>query len=275
MFFFKTLSVLIALHQSHREGNWDIHLSDVRCAVPLFFFNRINYKRWVSLDFEDCMSLKKQFSWFVGELQWQLCPSNTTERKWYPKWWTKHWGRQYNKPATGVTGFTKQKQAVCRWNIIKHKKSLFTEVLAKICTPEAEDQYSRHHDFSKYTPDRGRTAVKRWSATLLREETHLTFQWQSWESLLLAKNWMMSWWHLRQIVGHRRRRVPEVYDERLKKKLIKLFDPIKKVLMKSCNSLTQSCQKLPDKKQETVQLMQILTLHELETMTWRSYFSMK
>ena len=44
-------------------------------------------------------------------------------------------------------------------------------------------------------------------------------------------------------------------DERLEKRVIKLFDPIEKIKMKSCSSLTQTCQKLPDMKKETVQLM--------------------
>ena len=44
-------------------------------------------------------------------------------------------------------------------------------------------------------------------------------------------------------------------DERMEKRVIKLFDPIEKVKMKSCSSLTQSCQKLSDMKKETVQLM--------------------
>ena len=72
--------------------------------------------------------------------------------------------KQYNKPAkdpSGVIGFTKRKQAVCKWNIIKHEKFLFTKGLAKICALEAEDQYSLHHDFSKCTADSERTAVEK------------------------------------------------------------------------------------------------------------------
>ena len=72
--------------------------------------------------------------------------------------------KQYNKPAkcpSGVIRFTKQKQAVCKWNIIKHKKLFFTEVLTKICAVGAEDQYSLHHDFSKCTADSERAAVEK------------------------------------------------------------------------------------------------------------------
>ena len=71
---------------------------------------------------------------------------------------------QYKKPAqgpSGITRFTKQKQAVCKWNIIKHKKLLFTEVLTKICALEAEDQYSLHHHFLKYTAAYERAVVEK------------------------------------------------------------------------------------------------------------------
>ena len=44
------LSVLLDLIRSHREANWELHLSAVRRAIPLFFeFDRTNYKRWVPL----------------------------------------------------------------------------------------------------------------------------------------------------------------------------------------------------------------------------------
>ena len=39
-------------------------------------------------------------------------------------------------------------------------------------------------------------------------------------------------------------------DERLEKKVIRLFDPIIKVKMKNCISLTQRCQKSPDIKKK-------------------------
>ena len=39
-------------------------------------------------------------------------------------------------------------------------------------------------------------------------------------------------------------------DERLEKKVIRLFDPIINVKMKSCISLTQRCQKSPDIKKK-------------------------
>ena len=56
------VSVLIDLTRSHREEGWNLHLSAVRRALPLFFaFNRTNYSRWCPLYFEECMALDKTY----------------------------------------------------------------------------------------------------------------------------------------------------------------------------------------------------------------------
>ena len=52
--------------------------------------------------------------------------------------------KQYNKltkSSSGVIGFTRRKEAVCRWNIIKHEKHQCSEVLSKICHYNPEDAY--------------------------------------------------------------------------------------------------------------------------------------
>ena len=54
----KIFPVLRDLTRSHREGNWQLHLSAIQRALPLVFaFDRTNYKRWLPLYFEDCLSL--------------------------------------------------------------------------------------------------------------------------------------------------------------------------------------------------------------------------
>ena len=54
--------VLRDLTRSHREGNWPLHLSAVQRALPLSFaFDRTNYKRWLPLYFEDCLSLPERY----------------------------------------------------------------------------------------------------------------------------------------------------------------------------------------------------------------------
>ena len=55
-------SVLIDLYRSNKEGDWNMHLTAIRCSIPLFFFfDRINYKRCALLYFEDYMALKSGF----------------------------------------------------------------------------------------------------------------------------------------------------------------------------------------------------------------------
>ena len=70
--------------------------------------------------------------------------------------------KQYNKPAKGPSGiirFTRCKEAVCKWNIIKHKKFLYTQALSEICQLKTEDQYSLHHEFSETATQEEREAV--------------------------------------------------------------------------------------------------------------------
>ena len=57
----------------------------------------------------------------------------------------------YNKPAKGpggVIGFTRQKESVAKWNIIKHEKSKFAAFLDDVCNLSNNDEYSLHHEFS-------------------------------------------------------------------------------------------------------------------------------
>ena len=61
-FIFKLYPILRDLTTSFREGNWNLHLSAIRSALPLFFaFDRTNYSRWTPLYFEDCINLKGTF----------------------------------------------------------------------------------------------------------------------------------------------------------------------------------------------------------------------
>ena len=58
----KTYPVLRDLTRSHREGIWQLHLSAAQRALPLSFaFDRTNYKRWLPLYFEDCLSLPERY----------------------------------------------------------------------------------------------------------------------------------------------------------------------------------------------------------------------
>ena len=70
--------------------------------------------------------------------------------------------KQYNKPAkgpSGIIGFSRRKEAVCKWNIIKHEKLMFSEHLSDVCKLRDDDEYSFHHEFSNSITDTDRNAV--------------------------------------------------------------------------------------------------------------------
>ena len=72
--------------------------------------------------------------------------------------------KQYNKPAkgpSGVIGFSRRKEAVCKWNLIKHEKYMFSESLETICGLTSSDEFSLHHEFSKSISETDQAAVKR------------------------------------------------------------------------------------------------------------------
>ena len=54
--------VLRDLTRSNREADWKLHISAVRRALPLCFtFDRVNYKRWLPIYYEDCIALPQNF----------------------------------------------------------------------------------------------------------------------------------------------------------------------------------------------------------------------
>ena len=59
--------------------------------------------------------------------------------------------KAYNKPAkssSGIIGFTRRKEAVCKWNLIKHEKAKYKNFLYDVCNLDDNDEYSLHHEFS-------------------------------------------------------------------------------------------------------------------------------
>ena len=58
--------------------------------------------------------------------------------------------KQYNKPAkgqSGIIGFSRRTEAVCKWDIVKHEKSQYANS-REVCDIINEDEYSIHHEFS-------------------------------------------------------------------------------------------------------------------------------
>ena len=59
--------------------------------------------------------------------------------------------KEYNKNAKGkggIIGFTREKEAVAKWNIIKHEKMQCFKFLNDLCNLSSDSKYSIHHEYS-------------------------------------------------------------------------------------------------------------------------------
>ena len=58
--------------------------------------------------------------------------------------------KEYNKNAKGkggIIGFTREKEVVAKWNIIKHEKMPYFKFLSDLCKLSSESEYSLHHEY--------------------------------------------------------------------------------------------------------------------------------
>ena len=63
--------------------------------------------------------------------------------------------KAYNKPANssaGIIGFTWRKEAVFKWNLIKHEKAKYRNFMNIICQMDEDDKYSLHYKFPDQIP---------------------------------------------------------------------------------------------------------------------------
>ena len=71
--------------------------------------------------------------------------------------------KAYNKPAkgpSGIIGVSRKKESVCKWNIIMHEKSQYTNFLQNLCCLKDDNEYSLHHEFSDATTEADERCVK-------------------------------------------------------------------------------------------------------------------
>ena len=124
------------LTKSHREGNWLLHLSAVKRALPMYY--------------EDCLKLKEKFPLLHSNFESNGFVVRHTSRKGSGMPMDQALEKAYNKVSKGpgVIGITKNKSAIARWNIIKHDKMLITQYLRDVCGLCDGDETSLHHEFS-------------------------------------------------------------------------------------------------------------------------------
>ena len=148
-------SVLKDLTRSFREGNWTLHLSSVHQAIKLCFtFDRVNYKRWLPLYYEDCLALPQKYPVMHASFMDGDFVVHHTPRRGSSVPMDQALEKAYNKPAksqSGIIGVTRRKEAICKWNIFKHDKSKFTSFMYALCALSFDDEYSLHHEYSRAT----------------------------------------------------------------------------------------------------------------------------
>ena len=115
--------VLRDLTRFFQDTDWYLHLSSVSCAKDLCFsFDCTNYKRWLPIYYGDCLPLRKRFPKMYQSFLNGDFVVRQVSRKGSAVPMDQALGKAYSKPAkssSGIIGFTRRKEAVCEWNLIK------------------------------------------------------------------------------------------------------------------------------------------------------------
>ena len=106
--------ILNDLTKSLREADWNLHLSVVQRAIPLCFASdRLNYKRWLPLYYEDCLHLSQNFPGIYTQFLKGDLVVRHTSRNGSAVPIDQTLEKEYSKPAksqAGIIGFTSEKR---------------------------------------------------------------------------------------------------------------------------------------------------------------------
>ena len=170
--------------------------------------------------------------------------------------------KQYNKPAkssSGVIGFTRRKEAVCRWNIIKHEKHQYSEALSNICNYNPEDTYTLHHEFTPTKIEIDKSGVER-MVDLYNNRTNIFSLEKDVMNIVTGEKVDVTAYLTCIKVGEEEYK--HFKKHRLEDKSVKLFDTIKNVTtLTTSDRKTQ--QKKPDLKKESLKFMRRLDIARL------------
>jgi hypothetical protein len=151
-FLFSFMPVLREILRGDRESNWNLHISGIRAALPLFFaFNKVNYARWGSVYYQDCLNLKIQFPIIYKEFVNGHFSVQQTNRSFSSVALDQALEQCYNKPAKstgGIIGMTRRKEAVAKHDLIKHEKCGISNFHRMVCGFNEDTEYEIHHEFS-------------------------------------------------------------------------------------------------------------------------------
>lgn len=151
-FLYELFPILRDIIRADREGKWELHMSAFQRALPLFFsFGKINYARWGSVYYEDCLNLEESHpnvfeSFLRGGFVVQI-----GEKTFSSVGMDQGLEMCYNKPAKGqggIIGMTRRKEAVALQDIIKHDTYSVNMLHRRMCGITENDEYVLHHEFS-------------------------------------------------------------------------------------------------------------------------------
>ena len=70
--------------------------------------------------------------------------------------------KAYSNPAkssSGIIDFIQRKEAVCKWNVIRHGKAKYPNFMITICQMDENDECSLHYEFSDWIPKANRSSI--------------------------------------------------------------------------------------------------------------------
>ena len=63
------------------------------------------------------------------------------------------------KSSSGIIDFIRRKEAVCKWNFIRHGKAKYPNFMITICQMDENDECSLHYEFSDWIPKANKSSI--------------------------------------------------------------------------------------------------------------------
>lgn len=242
-----------------------MHLSAVQRALPLVFaFDRTNYKRWLPLYFEDSLTIATKFPLIHDDFLEGGFVAKLSKRKGSAVPMDQALESQYNKQAkssSGIIGVTRRKEAVCKWDLIKHEKSSYSNLLRKFAGVNEEDEYSLHHEFSTKKSESDQASINRVISYISDRGNPFDPECKSIKNLATGATLEVeSSSFLLSCVAKGKEAYTKFVKERLQTKTVKLFDTIPKTRRTKRRSKAWAP---PDVNKETIHFLRMIDYSRL------------
>ena len=87
--------------------------------------------------------------------------------------------RAYNKPeksSASIIAFTRRKEVVYKWNLIKHAKAKYRNFMNTVCHMDEDDEYSLHYKFSDRITKADKHSIAALMKSVLQFQNHFFFE---------------------------------------------------------------------------------------------------